>query len=710
MEAVECGAASLAMILAYFGKWVPLETLREECGISRDGSKAGNILKAARKYGLEASGFKKEVAGLQDLDLPMIIFWNFAHFLVLEGIKNNRVYLNDPSVGPRTVTLDEFSRSFTGIALTFQKTEEFRKGGEKHGFLKSIITRLKGCKTGVVFIAAAGLVLVIPGLVIPVFSKVFVDGILIGRMEDWFRPLLLGMGLTALLRGGVTWIQEYYMLRLETKMALTASAKFFQHLFSLPINFFHQRFPGEIGSRVLINDWVAHLLSGDVAVNLLNMVMVFFYALLMSFYDPILTGIGVAAVGMNLVMLRLVARQRRDLNMRLLQDQGKLTASTMYGIQAIETLKATGAESDYFSQWSGYHAKMMNTRQKLGLYNQILAVAPVLLMTLTNAAVLGMGGMRVMAGELSMGMLVAFQSLMISFFQPVNQLINLGGKLQEVDGNMCRLDDIFQYPSEKNFAAPEDEKKNHGFTSDLDASKLSGAVELKNISFGYNRLEPPLVHDFSLSLSPGRRVALIGGSGSGKSTIAKLVAGLYLPWAGEILFDEHPRSCISKDKLTNSIAMVDQDIFMFGGTVRENLSLWDDTLDEPRLIQAAEDACIHDNIARRNKGYDTQVDEGGSNFSGGERQRMEIARALAGDPTLLIMDEATSALDPATEKKVDDHIRRRGCTCLIIAHRLSTIRDCDEIILMKQGKVVQRGTHESMMAEEGAYKELIKAQ
>ncbi len=709
MEAVECGAASLAMILAYFGRWVPLETLREECGISRDGSKAGNLLKAARKYGLEAVGYKKEVNDLKGLELPMIIFWNFAHFLVLEGIKNNRVYLNDPSVGPRVVTLEEFSQSFTGIALTFKKTSGFVKGGEKQTIVKGITKRLKGCRTALGLVAAAGFVMVVPGLVIPVFSKIFVDDILIGRLGDWFRPLLLGMALTAVLRGALTWIQEYYMLRLETKMALTASAKFFKHVFSLPVNFFYQRFPGEIGSRVQINDWVAKLLSADIAVNALNIVMIFFYALLMLFYDKMLTGIGIAAAVMNFVVLKLVSRRRRDLNMRLLQDQGKLMASTMYGIQAIETLKATGAESDYFSQWSGYHAKAMNTRQHLGLYDQMLSVAPVLLMTLTQAAVLGMGGLKVMAGEMSMGMLVAFQSLMISFLQPVNLLINLGGMLQEADGNMRRLDDVFQYPADKSFAAPDTAKRQPVSAADGPV-KLTGAIELKHITFGYSLLEQPLVQDFNLTLSPGSRVALIGGSGSGKSTIAKLVAGLYVPWEGEVLFDGRARSDISRDILTNSIAMVDQEIFMFTGTVRENLTLWDDTLSEPRIIKAARDACIHEDISSRTRGYDSPVEEGGINFSGGQRQRLEIARALAGEPAVVIMDEATSALDATTEKEVDDNIRQRGCTCLIIAHRLSTIRDCDEIIILKQGKVVQRGSHEDLVKEQGAYKELIEAQ
>jgi NHLM bacteriocin system ABC transporter peptidase/ATP-binding protein len=709
MEATECGAAALAIIMAYYGRILPLEELRLECGVTRDGSKASNVVKAARKYGFVAKGFRKEPGTLKELPLPMIIFWNFNHFVVLEGIKKGKVYLNDPAAGPRTVTEEEFDQAFTGVVLTFEPTPEFRRGGVKPNLVRALKSRLSGSKTALAYVVLAGLFLVIPGLVIPTFSKIFIDQILVGQSSEWIKPLLLGMGLTALLRAGLTWFQESYLLRLETKLALSASAQFFQHVFRLPVEFFAQRFCGEIGSRIRICDEVAHLLSEDLAVNALNVVMILFYALLMFQYDVALTVASVSIALFNLLALRLVSRKRIDLNQRLLQEEGKLLGTTLSGLQMIETLKAAGGESDFFAQWAGYQAKMITTQQKMGISNQLLSAIPPMLMAANNIAILALGGLRVMDGSLSIGMLVAFQSLMMSFLQPVNMMVSLGGRLQEMDGDMKRLDDVLNYPQDTRFskvgtAAAEDPLEANGPT------KLSGQLDLVNLTFGYSKLEPPLIEDFNLSLKPGTRVALVGGSGSGKSTVAKLAAGLFEPWSGEILLDGRPSREFPRSVLTNSVGVVDQDIFLFGGTMRENLTLWDETLSEARIVQAAKEASIHDDIAARSGGYDVTIAEGGSNFSGGQRQRMEIARTLAGNPSLLILDEATSALDPRTEKVIDDNIRRRGCTCLIIAHRLSTIRDCDEIIVLEAGKVVQRGSHDEMIKTDGPYLTLIKAE
>jgi NHLM bacteriocin system ABC transporter peptidase/ATP-binding protein len=709
MEATECGAAALATIMSFYGRIVPLEELRSECGVTRDGSKASNIVKAARKYGFVAKGFRKEPRGLKDLPLPMIVFWNFNHFVVLEGIRKGKAYLNDPAMGPRVITEEEFDQGFTGVVLTFEPAPEFRKGGVKRSLLGALKNRLSGSKSALVYVILAGLFLVIPGLVIPAFSKIFIDHILLGQSSEWLKPLLLGMGLTALLRAVLTWFQQSYLLRLETKLALSASAQFFHHVFRLPIDFFAQRFGGEIGSRIRICDEVAHLLSRDLAINALNVVMILFYAVLMFQYDVALTLVSVSIALFNLVALRLVSRKRIDLNQRLLQEEGKLLGTTLSGLQMIETLKATGGESDFFAQWAGYQSKLITTQQKMGISNQLLSAIPPMLMTLNNIVILTLGGLRVMDGYLSIGMLVAYQSLMMSFLQPVNLMVSLGGRLQEMHGDMNRLDDVFLYPQDPRFSkssatADGDPHGSNGRT------KLSGQLDLVNLTFGYSKLEPPLIENFNLTLKPGTRVALVGGSGSGKSTVAKLAAGLFEPWSGEILLDGRPRQCFPRSVLTNSVGVVDQDIFLFGGTMRENLTLWDNTLSQARIVQAAKDASIHDDIAARPGGYDVTITENGGNFSGGQRQRMEIARALVGNPSLLILDEATSALDPRTEKVIDDNMRHRGCTCLIIAHRLSTIRDCDEIVVLKAGKVVQRGSHDEMIKTEGPYTELISSE
>ena len=706
MEAAECGAASLAMILAYHGLRVPLEELRVACGVSRDGSKASNVVKAARTYGMEARGFRKEPATLRDLPLPMIVFWNFDHFVVLEGVRKGRAYINDPASGPRSLPIEEFDQSFTGLALTFVPTPEFQHGGEKRSMLAALGRRLKGFEAALTYVVLAGLLLVIPGLLIPVFSRVFVDNILIGRMEGWLKPLLLAMGVTALFRGLLTWFQQSYLLRLETKLALTSSARFFRHVFRLPVEFFAQRLGGEIGSRVQLNDKVAQLLSGELATNLLNLLMIVFYALVMLRYDVALTAVGIGMASLNFVGLRYVSGKRKILNQRLQQESGKIMGISMGGLQMIETLKATGSEPDFYQQWAGYQAKVVNAQQELAIPTQLLSVVPTVLMALTNTAILAVGGLRVMEGHLTMGMLVAFQSLMSSFMAPINQMVMLGSRVQETEADMSRLDDVFQYRLDPRFEEREDRGKSN---LTLSTVKLSGDVELKQVSFGYSRLEPPLIRNFSLRVRPGARVAIVGASGSGKSTVAKLVAGLYEPWEGDILFDGKPRSELPSELISNSVSMVDQDIFMFEGSVRDNLSMWDETLPERDVGEAARDACIHEDVAARPGGYLSTVEEGGRNFSGGQLQRLEICRALANHPTVLILDEAMSALDPTTEQLVDAHLRRRGCTCMIIAHRLSTIRDCDEIVVLDRGEVAQRGTHDELMAAGGAYGELIAA-
>jgi NHLM bacteriocin system ABC transporter peptidase/ATP-binding protein len=701
MEAVECGAASLGIVLAHYGRRVPLEELRVACGVSRDGALASNVLRAARHYGLKADGFQCEVEGLKLLRLPAIIHWNFNHYLVLEGFRGQRVYLNDPARGPRTVSLHEFDESFTGIALAFEPEENFVRAGQRHRLIRALGRRLVGTRFALIYVVLASLALIIPGLIIPAFVRVFIDDILIGGQRDWLQPLLLVMLLTAAVRAVLTWIQQRSLLRLETRIALSSSSKVFWHTLRLPIEFFTQRYGGEIGSRIAINDRVAQILSEELATTMINIVLIVFYAALMFYYNPLLTLVGIAIAILNYLALQYVSRRRVDTNQRLLQERGKLLGAAMNGLQTIETLKATGVESDFFAQWAGYQAKTLNAQQQLGLSSQVLAVVPPFLSAISTVAILTIGGLQVMQGQLSLGLLVAFQSLMMSFLEPVNQMVNLGSRLQEVSGDLARLDDVLHYQTDDQLEGIDVAAPVQG------TAKLTGAVELRQVTFGYNPLGKPLIEDFNLQLKPGARVALVGGSGSGKSTIARIMAGLYRPWKGEVLFDGQPRAEIPRYLIHNSLALVDQDIFLFEGSVHDNLTLWDHTVPEHSILEAAKDAYIHEDIVERSGGYDHLVEEGGRNFSGGQRQRLEIARALVGNPTILILDEATSALDALTEKIIDDQLRQRGCTCLIVAHRLSTIRDCDEIIVLERGKVVQRGTHEELRHVDGPYLNLV---
>ncbi len=701
MEAVECGAASLTMILAYYGKHVPLEKMRIDCGVSRDGSKASNIMKAARKYGLKAKGYRKMPERLREQQGPFIIHWNFDHFLVLEGFKGDKVFLNDPAMGSRIVSWEEFDQSFTGVVLSFEPGPDFEPEGSKASIITSLRERLKGSKKALSYVVLVSLMLVIPGLLIPTFSRIFIDDILLGDKTRWLYPLILGMAITAILRGGLTWLQQYYLLRMETKMALTSSSRYFWHILRLPVEFFTQRSAGDVSSRVASNDRVASLLSRELATTILGCVTIVFYFFLMLRYDVLLTMVGVVAVILNIVFLRLVSTKRENANMRLLQTRGKVEGTAMSGLQIIETLKATASESDFFSQWSGYHARLINSEQELGRATQFLMAVPGLLSLLTTVIVLVLGAYRVLDGYLTIGMLVAFQSLMVIFMEPVNDIVNLGSSIQEVKGDMNRLDDVMDYKPDS-YTLGESESENY------DRVQLSGRITMQDVSFGYSPLEDPLIEDFNLELKPGSRVALVGGSGSGKSTVTRILTGLYNPWSGEILFDGRPREEIPRSVFANSLSFVDQEISIFSGSIADNLSLWDETIPETDIIRAAKDACIHAEITSRVGDYDYQVEEGGRNFSGGQKQRLEIARALVNNPSILVMDEATSALDPNTEKQVDEKIRRRGCTCIIVAHRLSTIRDCDEIIVMKDGKIVQRGTHDQLKEIEGEYADLIE--
>jgi NHLM bacteriocin system ABC transporter peptidase/ATP-binding protein len=705
MEAVECGAAALAIVLAHHGRWVPLEELRVACGVSRDGSKASNMVKAARGYGLAAKGFKKEPSALRSLHLPAILHWNFNHFVVLDGFYRGRVFLNDPAAGPREVSEEELDQAFTGVVLTFEPGPEFQRQGDPPRLIPALRRRLTGSRAALAFVLLAGLALAIPGLVVPVFSKIFVDSVLLENRRDWLPPLLFAMGAAALLTGALTWIQQVYLLRLETRMAVGSSSRFLWHVLRLPSEFFSQRFAGDISSRVAINDRVAQLLSRDLATNALGVLMVVFFAAVLFQYDAVLTLVGIAVVSLNVAALRFVSRKRVDGNRRLVQDQGKLLGTAIGGLQTIETLKATGGESDLFARWAGYQAKVVNGRQELERYTQMLDAVPPLLSAVNTALILGLGGLRVMNGSLSLGGLVAFQLLMAAFIAPINRLVSLGGRLQMVEGDMNRLDDVLRYRIDPSASSGSGEPPPVGTPV-----RLHGFLELRDVSFGYSRLDPPLIEGLHLTLKPGSRVALVGGSGSGKSTISRLVTGLYEPWSGEILFDRRHRRETPAGVLTHSLAAVDQNVFLFEGTVRENLTLWDATIPLPEVVAAAKDACIHEDIAARPGGYDSPVEEGGANWSGGQRQRLEIARALVGRPSVLVLDEATSALDPTTESRIDENLRRRGCTCLIVAHRLSTIRDADEIIVLEKGKVVQRGTHDELKGVEGPYSRLISAE
>ncbi len=703
MEAVECGAAALAMVLGYHRCIVPLEKLREECGVSRDGSKALNVVKAARNRGMEAKGFKYEIPHLAKIPLPAILFWDFNHFVVLEGFsRGGKVFhINDPGSGRRKVSQREFNESFTGVTLTFQPGPDFQKGGSQTSVLGFLIARLRGNKSAFLYSLLCVLLLVIPGLVIPAFSRIFVDDFLVGMEKTWLRPLLVGMGVAIFLQMALTGLQQFCLLRFRTKLAVAASGRFFRHLLRLPMNYFAQRFSGEIGSRLALNDEVAAVVGGELARISLELILVFFFGILMFFYDPVLAIITIVVALLNALVMQVVARVRADRNRVATQAYGKMLGTSINGLQMMETIKACGREDEFFSRWAGYQTRYLGEHQALNAFSQYVMTVPTLLNMTSSAVILGLGAFRIMDGMMTLGTFIAFQALAGQFNGPLQSLIHFGSSLPLLAANITRINDVFQAPQDSIYDREEGEPQPI-------TSKLTGRLELREITFGYSPLEPQLIEGFSLNLAPGARVALVGASGSGKSTIAKLVSGLYRPWSGEVLFDGQRLDEIPRPLFASSVAMVDQEIVLFSGTIRDNLTFWDPSIPERAIHRAAQDAEIAQTILSRPGGYLSEVAEGGSNLSGGQRQRLEIARALIHDPTLLILDEATSALDATTEAAIIANLRRRGCACLIIAHRLSTIRDADEIIVMEAGRIVERGDFRTLYQQEGALHRLMQ--
>lgn len=698
MEVTECGAASLSMILGFFGKFVPLEELRIECGVSRNGSNARNLLRAGKRYGLEVHGYRKEVGGLLELPVPSILHWNFNHFVVFEGKKGNNYYINDPALGRRKITIEELKECFTGVVLTFKKTNEFVPSGKQGTLFSFVINRLKGQYEAVAALVIIGFMLVLPGLVIPVFSQVFIDGVLVEKNDNWMHGLILAMLFTMIFRAGLTYYRGVLMLRLQNKLSILSSYEFLTHLFRLPISFFNQRYAGDLSRRVENNNNISIFLTSEVAQTILNVFVALFYLILLVVYSPYLTLVGVGIMALNMVITRLGASSIEDLALRNQLAEGKLRGRVFAGLSVLSALKASGTENEYISRLQGTYAESIFIDQQLGKRQEILDCLPEVCEQLTTIIILMLGGLLIIRGDMTEGMLVAFNSLLVAFIEPVGDLAGFATKIQTTKADMRRVEDIMKYKEEESFAKCDKKEMN---------SKLEGNIVLENISFGYSILEDPLIKDFSFNISCGSSLAFVGESGSGKSTVSKICSGLYKPWTGRIMIDGTCVEKIPAEVLAGSISSVSQEIKLFSGTVKDNLTMWNKNIAEADIIRAAKDACIHDVITSRPGAYDSEVVEDGANFSGGQKQRLEIARALATNPSILIMDEATSALDPITEKEILNNIKRRGCTCIVVAHRLSAIRDCDEIIVMDHGKIAQRGRHKELAEIEGLYRNLI---
>ena len=696
MEAVECGAASLAMILAYYGKWLPLEQVREACSVSRDGSSMKNILLAAKTYGLEPSAYKVSAEDLSGME-PAIIHWNFEHFVVFKGMRKGKAYLNDPGIGPVEIPMDEFRRSFTGVAMTFELTDRFQPSGRPTSIFSYIKHNLSGANEAFWLTFIFTLLLAVVTLTLPLLTRVFFDEILSGRNAQWATIFFCLMAVLALFNFIVTLWQQRYSKRIAGQLALRGNINYLRHLLRLPMNFFAMRYVGDLQQRQRLNETITHSLVEVLAPQAINVMLLVLYFILMLSYNYVLTMIGVAAALVNLAVVHHYAGQRLNMVRSTQQSMGKYYSATVSCLENIESIKAAGAEEGFFQYWSGLWSRMFNKQREMRIQQSEMSLLPTLTSNLLTMAVLLVGAWYILQGDLSVGMLMAFQGFMTAFMAPVEKIVNAGQQLLEMRSQIERVDDVMKYPEDQ-----------HADGEHSEAGKLLGELELRDVTFGYNRTQPPLIDHFNLHLRAGESVAFVGSSGCGKSTLAKLISGLYKPWSGEILFDGRPIESISSDELTNSIAVVDQNIVLFDDTLSQNIRMWDQSIEDFAILMACSDAQVHSDIMNRPEGLATKVVRGGKNFSGGQCQRFEIATALAREPMILIMDEATSALDPTTEDLVMRHIREMGITQIVVAHRLSTIRDCDHIIVMDAGHVVQQGTHEQLMQQDGLYRQLME--
>ena len=701
LEALECGAACLTMVLAYYNKWIPLEQVRSDCGVSRDGSNAKNVLIAARNYGLIAKGFRMEPEALKtNGHFPCIVHWEFNHFIVVNGFKKGKVYVNDPARGEVTLSEKQFDEGFTGIVLMMEPGEDFKCEGTPKSMTEYARRRLTGAGAAVLFVVLTTVISSLMGIISPGFSRVFLDRLLPGNNPGWVYPFIIALSAFTFLEILVSVFTEVYSLRINGKMAVVGNSTYLWKVLRMPMEFFSQRMAGDIQQRMATNASIAETLVNTFAPLTINTGMMFFYLIVMLRYNVILTIVGLSSILVNLLTARIISKKRVNITRVSMRDAGKLYGLTVGGIEMVETIKASGAEDGFFQKWAGYQANVNTANIKTLELNSYLGIIPQIATTLTDTAILILGVYYAMVGDFTVGMIMAFQGFLSAFSSPVSELIGAGQTLMEMRTEMERVEDVMEYPTDVNY-------DNESFDDNADYSKLSGNIELKDVTFGYSKLATPLIENFNMTLKPGSKVAFVGASGCGKSTLSKLISGLYKPWSGEILFDGKPISEIDRSVFTSSVAVVDQDIILFEDTLSANIKMWDSSIQDFEVTLAARDAAMHDDIMQRPGGYNYKILENGKDFSGGQRQRLEIARVLAQDPTILILDEATSALDAKTEYEVVKSIKDRGITCIVVAHRLSTIRDCDEIIVLDDGKVVERGTHEELYKNGGYYTQLV---
>ncbi len=700
MEVTECGAACLGMILEYYGKYVALEELRVETGVSRNGCNAKNMYYAAEHYGLKVDAYSRDFQRmLERCALPCILHWNYSHFVVFEGRKWGKYYINDPQMGRRELTREEMEKGFSGTELDFKPSETFRPSGQKKTVIRFLMDRLRGQNKPVTALVLYGIALIVPGVMNSVFTQVFADDILVYGKYSWTSWLLLAMALTALYDAYFSYCNSQLQLMLRTKMSLLSTDSMIYHMLRLPMDFYEQRYVGDLVQRVSNNMAVSDFLTGRLTGVLVSVMTSLVYLVVMVLYNPYLALVGALISAVSVLTAVLISKQIYSMAMKFGIDNAKLMGSFYNGLGASSSLKAVGGECAYTAKVLGYYVETNNNDQKLGFTQTMLDVIPQTLSSINTVVILVLGSLVVMNGDMTIGMIMAFTGFLGSFSSPFREIIMFVRSLQQVRNDAARVEDIMNYAEDESYISEKEEE--------LEGQRLRGDIELKDVNFAYGRLDHPFIRNMNFHIRSGQTIALVGPSGCGKSTVGKLVSGLYKPWGGQILFDGVERERIPRNVIGHSVAVVSQSISLFDASIYDNITTWNTLIPQEDVIRAAKDACLHDEITQKAGGYDFMLKENGSNLSGGQRQRIEIAKALAVNPTILIMDEATSSLDSLTEKKILDNIKRRHCTCVIVAQRLSTIRDCDEILVLQKGVVRERGTHQSLVAMNGLYRKLV---
>ncbi len=706
MDRMECGAVALKIILGFHKRHVPIEKLRTECDVGRDGSHAQNVIAVARSYGLDAQGAQIDtVEAFHQIKLPSIVHWGFNHFVVIEHIDHKHVYINDPAHGHQKITHLEVSQQFTGIALLMQPNANFVTGGQNNTLLSNLKALTVGSRAILTVLAILSLCFVITVAFQPAFTKLFIDYVVVNQNTSWFIPILMALGCFAIASTFIVFLQSFYFMKLHLKTMLMLSSNYLWHLLHLPLSFFTQRLSGDLQARLVAIVNISNFISRDFPMlpNLIFSLIVFGGVLyLLSPLLALILGISIVVIiGVTLAVLPILKQKTLELT----QDTGQLNGRTMQMLKDIEQIKSNGQEAVAFEQWSGKLIHVVKNKNNVTKLTVVLQVMPEFLTILSGHIMLGMGVYSISLGYMTIGALLAFQSLSSRFTDPLMSLVGLSAKLQKVSADMFRIQDAFRHKVdpviEAQFANPTPHKADTSLHSDF-----IGEVSAKNLVFGYSQNKLPLIQDVTISIGRAEQIAIVGPTGCGKSTLASLICGLYEPWQGEILFNGHSRQAYDRNLLAKDIMVVDQNISLFDGTLRDNLTMWDSSLTDDILIQALKDAHIYDTVNARG-GLDQHLKFDGVEYSGGEIQRLEIARALAAQPKLLILDEATSAMDPYLEKQIYKSIQNRGCSTLIIAHRLSAIRESHKIYVMQNGQIIESGTFDKLKQKAGLFANLM---